>query len=277
MKAIKKKTDNNKPLFMREFSGLNDLITFIENTPPDDGWGNHASDDYKFNVRWCGAKNYTDARTSLLKGSNVAKIKKAISRGAGITEKSKRTMHIIGGCPNVPAYLAGNPACMYRVDKVRSRGAYNVFVDTGVHWGIKKNQVRDAGIEILIRVLRLANNYPVNLYVGDLGEHCGKYYGYAVKIMDAGRAFNTARVSFALTEPAFLRVFGLAVIERNGNFWDNSARRGYGRPLSSYERKKTVGAVFRNTITLSTSEVIENGVYAFTDIDAVLEKGSKRK
>lgn len=276
MKVIKRKTEDNRPLMLREFSGLKDLTAFLESTPPDDGWPNHADDSYPFSFKWCGAHNYSEAKASLTKGSNVKEIKKAISRGAGVTEKRKRSIDVIGGCPNVPAYLAGSPVCMYRVDRVKSRGAYNVFVDTGVHSGITKSEVCEAGIEILIRVLRLASQYPVNLYVGDFGKYNNKVYGHAVKIMDAGRPYNTARVSYALTEAGFLRVFGLGVIERSGQFWDAGASSGYGRPLWREERKKAVEAVFKNAIALSTTEVIEDSERAFKAIDDILNKGGRK-
>ena len=279
MKVIKKKTTSKKPVLFREFSGLKDLTAFLENTPIDDGWtNNHASDEYDFNARWCGATSYTDAKTSLQKGSNVREIKNAISRGAGVTMKKRRTLDIIGGAPNVPAYLAGNPACMYRIDRVKSRGAYNVFVDVGVHSGIKKSEVTDAGIEILLRVLKLASKYPVNLYVGDLSRYDDKIYGHAVKIMDAGRVYNTARVSYALTEVGFLRVFGLAVIERNGGYWTAGARHGYGHPLTPNERKDVTNTVFKNAILISTLEVVYHDRDAFKAIDAALNsKDGMRK
>lgn len=276
MKVIKKRMASKKPLMMREFSGLRDLVKFIETTPQDMGWSNHASDDYEFNYNWCGAHSYTDAKMSLMRGSNVKEIKKAISRGAGVSMKSKRTLGVIGGCPNVPMYLAGNPACMYRVDKTRSRGAYNVFIDVSVHSGITKSEVTDAGIEILIKVLQLANQSPVNLYVGDFGMHDGKVYAHATKIMDAGKPFNTARVSYALTEPGMLRVFGLAVIERNGQFWNTNASCGYGRPLTKYERRDAVSTVFKNAICISTLEVINNDYDAFKGIDNALTKKGER-
>lgn len=276
MKVIKKKTDNNKPLLLREFSGLKDLTTFLETTPQDDGWPNHADDAYPFNASWCGASSYTEAKASLTKGANVAEIKKAISRGAGATTKRKRTQGVIGGCLNVPAYLAGNPACMYRMGNIKSRGAYNVFVDVGVHCGISKQEICDAGIEILIKVLQLSTKYPVNLYAGDFSTYDNKIYGHAIKIIDAGRAYNTARVSYALTEAGFLRVFGLGVIERSGKFWSSGASSGYGRPLHAGERKKAVEAVFKNAICLSTLEVIESGESAFEAIDEVLKAGGRR-
>ena len=258
-----------QPVKMMEFTGLTDLTKFLESTSPDAGWDDHLTMELR--PSWCGAHSYQEARGDLFKGKNVAEIKKAVARGGFTGEKQKRVLGVIGGAPCVPAYLAGSPACMYRVDKVKSRGAYNVYVDVGVHCGITAAQVRDAGIEILIRVLKLSAKYPVNLYVGVLGEHGRKILGSAVKIMDAGKAFNVARVSFALTEPAFLRVFGLAVIERNGGFWGTPARMGYGRPLAEHERKAVCDQIFKNAIVLSTSAVIRDSRHAFDAIDAVLK------
>lgn len=276
MKVIKRKTSDNKPILLREFSGLNDMIAFLESTPIDEGWSqNHASNECDFNIKFHGARSYTEAKALLQKGSNVREIKKAITRGAGNTEKKKRTLGVIGACPNVPAYLAGSPECMYRIDRAKSRGAYNVFVDVSVHCGIKKSQVTDAGIEILLRVLKLASKYPVNLYVGDLTKYHDKVYGHVTKIMDAGRAYNTARVSYALTEVGFLRVFGFAIIERNGGFWESSAQFGYGRPLRPLERKDAISTAFKNPIIISTLEVVNHDSNAFKAIDAVLNEGRK--
>ena len=122
----------------------------------------------------------------------------------------------------------------------------------------------------------MASKYPVNLYVGDFGEYNGKILGCAVKIMDAGKAYNTARVSYALTEVGFLRVFALAVVERNGQFWSASASNGYGSPLQSYERKQAVETVFKNAIVLSTSEVIRNNCAGFNQIDSILKERKTR-
>lgn len=276
MKVIKKKLEGNKPLLLREFSGLKDLTAFLESTPPDAGWDNHCDDSYPYRFAWAGAHSYTEAKQMLTKGTNIAEIKKAVHRGAGVTMKRQKTLGVIGACPNVPAYLAGSPACMYRVDRTRAKGAYNVFVDVGVNCGIEKSEVCEAGIEILIRVLKLASTYPVNLLVGDLSTYENKVYGCAVKIMDAGRAYNTARVSYALTEAGFLRVFGLGVIERNGRYWSSRASSGYGYPLDNEERRRVLKATYNNSILISTLEVIRDSERAFKDIDAVLA-GGKRK
>lgn len=271
MKTKKAKTNNNRPVQARIFSGLNDLTSWLETTIPDDGWNNHLTDELNF--KFCGAHSYQEAKTDLLKGKNVKEIKRAIPKGNTARTTKKRGLDVIGGCPNVPAYLSGNPACMYRVKNERTMGAYNVFVDSSVHCRIQKSQVREAGIEILLRVLQLSAKYPVNLYVGDTGFYDNKYHCSMVKIVDAGKPFNIARISYALTEPAFLRVFGLSVIERNGGFWDKGARMGYGRPVNNYDdRKNIISQLIPNAVTISTLDVITYSYNAFSDIDAVLSK-----
>ena len=268
MKNIEK-TINHKQMLVRQFSGISELRTWIKTTPIDDGWRDTTARDLDFS--FCGAHTYEEASESLLKGKHVEELKKAVRKGKGVSEKRKLTRGVVGACPNVPAVLAGNPACMYSRKRTKTPGAYNIYVDVAVSGFVKKQQIYDAGVDILIRVLQLSAKYPVNLYVGDLAKYGGKVYGSATQIMNAGKSFNVARVSYALTEPGFLRVFTFCVSERNGKFWPSSASSGYGSPLDSWERKEVCDAVFKNAIVLSTKEVISRGDAAFTEIDKLLK------
>lgn len=273
MKTKKAKTRDNKPIQARLFTGISDLTKWIESTKPDEGWfRNHADPDASLDFKLCGAHSYQEARSELLKGKNINEIKRAIPKGTVSRTTKKRGLDVIGGCPNVPAYLAGNPQSMYRYKAEKTKGAYNVFVDTSIHCKIKKSQVREAGIEILLKVLQLSNKYPVNLYAGNTAIYNDKITVSMTKIIDAGKPFNIARISYALTEPAFLRVFGLAVIERSGGFWDSGASSGYGRPVrNNAERLDVVSNVLKNAIVVSTLDAIERGSYALNAINKALE------
>lgn len=268
---VKKAKADNRPVMARMFSGINELVTWLETTPVDEGWNKNHIGEGELNFKFCGAHSYEEARADMLKGKNIAQIKKAIPKGNKTRETKKRGLDVIGGCPNIPAYLAGNPANMYRVKATKTRGAYNIFVDVAVSAYVGKAQIRDAGIQILVKVLQVAQKYPVNLYVGDIGLYDKKALCNAVKIMDAGRAFNVARVSYALTEPAFLRVFGLGCIERNGGFWDSRAQYAYGSPVHyKKERDNIIKEFMQNAITVSMTDVINNSRIAFDDINAIL-------
>ena len=270
MKTIEKTVGKNKrQIMVRQFSGIAELQRWIKTTPIDDGWRDTTQRNLEYG--FCGAHSYAEASEQMLKGTHVQELKRAVNRGKIGYGKPKPTLGVVGGCPNVPAVLAGSPACMYRRERTKTPGAYNIYVDVAVSGFTSKQQIYDAGVEILIKVLQLSNKYPVNLYVGDLAMDSGKIYGSAVQIMNAGKSFNVARVSYALTEPGFLRVFTFCVSERNGKFWPSSASSGYGRPLENNLRKEVCDAVFKNAIILSTQEVIRSGEYAFKEIDKLLK------
>ena len=258
-----------RQVMIKQFSGISELQRWIKQTPVDSGWEDHSS--MPLNFRFCGAHDYEEASSALLKGSSVAELKRAVSKGKVGYGKPKIQTGVIGACPNVPAVVAGSPACMYRRERALSPGAFNIYVDNGVHAGITKDEIYQAGVDILIKVLQLASKYPINLYVGNLSQYDGKVFGSATQIINAGKPFNVARVSYALTEPGFLRVFSFCVIERNGKFWPSSAHYGYGRPLTSEERSNACKAVFKNTIVLSAKEVIMEGDRAFSEIDKLLK------
>ena len=268
MKTIEKTTKSGQ-MMVRVFGGTSELQKFIKSTPVDDGWNDTTERDLDYG--FCGAHSYSEACESMLKGTHVAELKRAVNKGRVGYGRPRPTLGVIGSCPNVPAVVSGSPACMYRIDKTKSPGAYNVYVDVAVTGMTKKQQIYDAGVQILIKVLQLSAKYPVNLYVGDLAMHNNKVYGSATQIINAGKAFNIARVSYAITEPGFLRVFTFCISERSGKFWPSAASSGYGQPLMNSRRKETVNAVFKNAIVLSTTEVIRYGNEAFKEIDKLLK------
>ena len=256
-------------MMVRVFSGIAEMQRWIKTTPIDSGWDDTTTRILSY--EFCGAHSYEEASEQLMKGSNVNDLKRAVNKGRVGYGKEKLTLGVVGACPNVPAVLTGSPACMYRKKRVKTPGSYNVFVDVTVAGRISKKRIYEAGVQILIEVLQLSAKYPVNLYVGDLAVYQSKVYGSAVQIMTAGKPFNVARVSYALTEPGFLRVFTFCITERSGKFWPSAASGSYGRPLMPHNRKDVVNEVFKNAILLSTDEVISQGEYAFRSIDELLK------
>lgn len=273
MKKIEKKA-NGKRMLMMQFATLAEMRRYITTTPVDEGWNrDHTKErlSYEFN----GAHTFEEACEQLTKGKHVAELKRAINRGKVGYGKPRPQLSIAGGCPNVSAYVAGSPACMYKMAPTKKPGAYDIYVDVAVHFGISKEQMYNAGLEILIKVMQASSKYPINLYVGSSSNHNDRYLGFFTKIMDAGKPFNVARVSYALTEPGFFRVFNFCLIERNGGFWSNRARSGYGRPTYEYERKEFFNEIYKNTptkdaILLSTGDVIKHHDRALEPINAIL-------
>lgn len=256
-----------------KFSGIDEMIRYIESKPADIGWTDTAKDKC-LDKSFCGARTYEEARDMLKKGVNVKDIITAINTGSRDYSKKQNMRHVCGGAPCVPAAVSSDPRAMYQRRNERITGAYNVYINCNYLSGVTTAQVKKAGIEILKEVLRVSTIKPVNLWCGTLAIDDARrnIYGTAMQVIDAGKAFNAARVSYALTEAGFLRVFGFACRERTEDFWSSSNSWGYGCTLANYNRDlntTVLNAAYKNMVCVNITDVIENRPNALKALKAI--------
>jgi hypothetical protein len=85
--------------------------------------------------------------------------------------------------------------------------------------------------------------------------------------MEAGRAFSAARLSYMLTVPAFLRVFGILWIGKTATKYSL----GFGVPLATENKKlyhKFINTLIPGADALSMAAIIENGYKIETEATA---------
>lgn len=273
MKKFEKKMDAYN-VRIDKFSGIDEMLRYIENKPADDGWGDEYVNSTSLDANFCGATTYAGAREAIKNGVNLKDIICAINTGSRDYSKKRNVRHICGGSPCVPAAVASDPRAMYQRRNDRITGAYNVYVNCNYTGNIKKSQVKDAGIKILQEVLRVSAIKPVNLYCGTLAidDERRNIYGTAMQVIDAGKSFNAARVSYALTEAGFLRVFAFACRERTEGFWSPSNQFGMGRTLATYDaalNKKVLTAAYKNMICVNITDVIRGKKDALAGLEAI--------
>lgn len=273
MKKFEKKVEKYN-VRIDKFTGIDEMIRHIENTPCDDGWRDQYVNSTHLDKSFCGAKTYAEARESLKKGVNVKDIVAAINTGTRDYTKKRNVRHIAGGAPCVPAAVGNDPRAMYQRRNERITGAYNIYINCQYFSGITASQVKDAGIKILQEVMRVSVIKPVNLWCGTLAidDSRRNIYGTAMQVMDAGKAFNAARVSYALTQAGFLRVFGFACRERTGGFWDSSNCWGMGLTLSNYDAElnnKVLAAAYKNMVCINIMDVIYGKPDALAGLEAI--------
>ena len=274
MKAYEKKLDGKYNVRIDKFSGIDELVRFIENTPSDAGFEDVVSGTYTMRREFNGAANYAEAREYIKKGVNIKDIAVAINTGNREYSKKSSVRHICGGAPCVAAAAAGSPRAMYQKRNEQITGAYNIFVNCGVNCGIKPLEIKYAGIEILKEVLRISAIKPVNLYVGALaidGAH-RNVIGYGMQIMDAGKSFNVARVSYALTEAGFFRTFGFAMYQRSRGMWSKNERHSLGYPLANVDsslNKRVMEGAYKNMLYVNMVDVIRNKDNALKELAAI--------
>ena len=272
MKAFERKIEKYN-VRIDKFSGIDEMVNYIESKPADAGWDDTVNDrvlDRSFH----GARTYADARDAIKKGVNIKDIVAAINTGNREYSKKRNVRHVTGGAPCVPAAVASDPRAMYQRRNQQITGAYNVYVTCNYPAYVRTSQIKEAGIKILKEVLRVSAIKPVNLWCGTLAidDSRRNIYGTAMQVMDAGKAFNAARVSYALTEAGFNRVFGFACRERTDGFWDASNSWGMGRPLIKWDaalNEKVLGVAYKNMVTINIMDVIEGREGALKGLEAI--------
>lgn len=273
MKNFEKKM-NRYNVRIDKFSGIEDMVNFIEKTPADDGFRDVISGTHEIRKGFNGADSYAEAREYIKKGVNIKDIMIAINTGNRNYDKKRNVRHISGGAPCVPAAVASDPRAMYQKRNTQLTGAYNIYVNCGYNCGVTPQEVREAGIKILKEVLRISAIKPVNLYVGAtaIDNERRNVIGYGMQIMDAGKAFNVARVSYALTEAGFLRVFGFALYERSRGMWSVGNRSTLGSALAKYDaalNRRVLGAAFKNMLFVDITEVIDGKRDALKELETI--------
>ena len=82
------------------------------------------------------------------------------------TISSQMEMSVVGGSPNVGAFLGGSPASMYRqVSPMRDDGPVRIFVDLSSSAGYSEEGVRGRGIAMLALARCIQRLRPVELWV----------------------------------------------------------------------------------------------------------------
>lgn len=273
MKIFEKKMDKYN-VRVRKFSGIEETIGYLERTPADKGFRDTVNGSRSMTKDFNGAKSYAEAVDAMKKGVNLKDIIAAVNTGNREYSKKRNVRHISGGAPCVPAAVGSDPRAMYQKRNERITGAYNIFVNCGVNCGVRPSQMKDAGIQILKEVMRISAIKPVNLYVGGTaidGER-RNVIGYGMQIMDAGKPFNAARVSYALTEAGFFRTFGFSMYERSEGMWNSGNDWGLGSSLVDYNaelNERVLGAAYKNMVYVNISDVIKGKRDALKSLEAI--------
>lgn len=273
MKQFEKKFGRHNA-HIDKFSGIDEVVNYLERTPADEGFRDVVTGSHELRKGFNGADSYEQARGYIKKGVNLKEVKAAIDTGSREYNKKRNVRHVAGGAPCVPAAVASDPRAMYQRRNERITGAYNVFVNQAYNCNVTPQQAKEAGLKILQEVLRISAIKPVNLYVGAVGidNERKNVFGYGMQIMDAGKAFNAARVSYALTDTGFFRVFGFGLYERTHGMWSAGNAYSLGSSLVTYDEdlnKKVLNAAFKNMLFVNVSDVIRGKADAMKELENI--------
>lgn len=164
---------------------------------------------------WYGHKSYDVSLSQIRSGdlSGVAKSDEYMSKlevGIPMTRAFKTTLNVVGGVPDIGAYLAGVPLNMRRRERVSSEKApLSIFLSLELSAEINIETMRKRGAAILALVRLLSATRPVELYVCcSVGGY--NYAAHLLCKLDTA-PLDLARAAHIMTCPSVTRGIGYAV------------------------------------------------------------------
>jgi hypothetical protein len=142
-------------------------------------------------------------------------------------------LDVAGYFPLVPAYVAGDPACMMdRIEDEQPRTRLALALNAVYSACVTSEQVMcyAAAVSVVLAEIE-ASGTDVALYTLDSGGTDGFHHVYAIPVREFGEPLDMSRIVFAF-HPAFLRRALFAHREMRADLSQHGlARHGYGQPL----------------------------------------------
>lgn len=157
--------------------------------------------------RWSGGQTLEESASLALRGclQTATLIEPLIERALSLVDipvRARARIHdVAGGCPDVPAYLMGEPEHFNALRVVESEATpVRVFVPLVCSAAISADKIAERGAAIAAFCIALGTVRPVQLYGYTAGD--GKR-NLCVQLATA--PFVASEVGYCLTSPAFMR------------------------------------------------------------------------
>lgn len=154
------------------------------------------------------------------------------------SERRVNDLYVVGHTPCVPAFMTGNPMCMYRTQNIQVPSKeISIVYDTGVSSGVSSENMLSAASKVLSVINHLErNNYRCNIYVLDgfwsrKPSNC--LYSCLIKIKSAYEQMNLMSVAYPLTHPSFPRRHIYKWTETVPSLRNKRIADTYGLPISA--------------------------------------------
>lgn len=178
---------------------------------------------------------------------------------------------VVGSRPNVPAFIAGAPKTMYRMDRVKEKKFIDIYVNLAYTNSTTEDQIRNRGILILNLVKLLENNdYGVNLKVFEACMVEGEAFCATVGLKQPDELLNEKKCYFPMCGKEFLRRI-MARVKESIPFKENW-HMSYGQVLSEKQTRIIMDIPEDDILINAPDEMGIKGENIYEDADAFLEK-----
>lgn len=200
------------------------------------------------------------------------KLKKEIDK-VNIKYENTRKVRpsVVGSRPNVPAFIAGAPKTMYRVDRAKEKRFVDIYINIAYDNNTTEAQIRNRGILVLNLVKLLENHdYGVNLKVFEACMVGGEAFCATVGLKQPGELLNEKKCYYPMCGKEFLRRI-MARVKESMPFKENW-HMSYGQVLNESQTRIIMDipedAIFIN----SPKDMDILGENIYQDADRFLDK-----
>ncbi len=183
--------------------------------------------------------------------------------------KSRPAM--VGSRPNVPAFVAGAPKTMYRLDRVREKKFVTIYINLAYPNKTTEEQIRNRGILTLNLIKILENNdYGVELKVFETCMVGGETFAATIGICKTGELLNIKKCYYPLCSKEFLRRV-MSRIKESMPFRENW-NMSYGQLLTDKESRLIMNIPEDAIMISSPAAMGIEGKDIYEDADRFLAK-----
>jgi hypothetical protein len=188
-------------------------------------------------VKFTGTKSYEHASELVRSGwkEGVRKVHaqmNVIAQNKDSVEMMESAFDIQGVVPIVPAYLNGDPECMYNPCQYSDKPIVNVVVEVSASCGIDKEWIINRGAAILMFCAALEENgQRVAIHASNFARSGGTFHGQLIQVKAAELDFNLHSLSYALVSPSMLRRHAFRCTENLPEHAD-LYQSGYGQTMA---------------------------------------------
>lgn len=178
---------------------------------------------------------------------------------------------VVGSRPNVPAFVAGAPLSMYRMERAREKKFITIYMNLAYTHNTTEEQIRNRGILTLNLIKLLENNdYIVNLKVFEACAVEKEIFTASIGLKKPGELLDVKKCYYPLCSKEFLRRV-LCRVKESVPFlgkWHLS----YGQLLSE-DRTRSIMNIPQDAIVINApDEMMIRGYNIYEDADAFWKK-----
>lgn len=263
-------------LYKMSFKSLNDLEMYLRSDPKvntkifkqmmsERANPNFAGEPLDVALNYCHGGYQKDFEQFL-------KLKRMMDGANMAYSQKRRTIpSVVGSRPNVPAFIAGAPKTMLRLERVKEKKFVDVYMNLAYSGHTTEKQIINRGILTLNLVSLLeSHGLGVNLRVFEACYVSKEVFIAETVIKRPNETLNVGKCYFPLCAKEFNRRLMLRLKESMPFMADWGI--SYGLMLDAERTRKYLGIDNKKILIMSPSEMGVSGLDIYKDADAFIKK-----